>query len=143
MTITSISISVAIIMSLILVTWLWNRLGNIDNPTKIISIILGIIIVWIFTLITFNIAKIGINFENKDVLKTVRRVFVIMFTIINGYLVLPFLFKRLNLINNNEIDKEKFKKSIIILLIIVVIVFIFEINYMGSLQKTIIELMNK
>ena len=145
MTIVPIAVSVIIIMILVLIAWLWNSLGNIDKKTKIVSIIIGIAIIWLFTFIIFNLAKIGINFEDKEVLKTVRRVFVTIFTIINGYIILPFTFKRLDLINDDKTDKEKIKKDIIILLIIIVITFIFEINYIGTLQKSIVELilMNK
>jgi len=41
----------------------------------------------------------------------IRTVFVILFTIINGYILLPYSFRKLDQINNEEIEKEKISKK--------------------------------
>ena len=99
--------TIMLIMFLILLAWTWNSLGTIEKKTKIILITCGILAVYILTLIIFSISKIGITYENKEAMKTIQNVFVILFSIMNGYVILPFIFKKLEQINNDEIEKEK------------------------------------
>ena len=54
---------------------------------------------------------------------------------------LPYIFKKLDQINNDEIEKEKLKKSIIILIIIVVIVGIVEVSYLNNIQQGILVML--
>lgn len=128
------------IMFLNLIALTWSKLGNIDNKTKTISIIVGIVMVYIITFIIFNISKIGIIYEDPKVMKTIRSVFVMLFTIINSYALLPYFFKKINQINNDEIQKNEFQRSLIILLIIIVTLFIFESIYFGNTQQRILAM---
>ena len=128
------------IFALVLIAWMWNSLGNIEKTTKIACIIGGIIIVYILTFIIFGISKIGITYENVTVMKTIRTVFVLIFTIINGCVLLPYSFRKLDQINNEEIEKERFVRSIIILAIIIVILFIFESYHLGNIQQGILKM---
>ena len=98
---------------------------------------------YVITFTIFNISKIGIRYEKQEMMKTIRNVFVTLFTMINGYVVLPYIFKKLEQINNNEIDKEKLKRSIIIILTIIILLFIFEIKYLGNIQQGILNMVNK
>ncbi len=128
------------IMFLNLIALIWSKLGNIDNKTKTISIIIGIVMVYIITFIIFNISKIGIIYEDPKVMKNIRSVFVMLFTIINSYALLPYFFKKINQINNDEIQKNEFQRSLIILLIIIVTLFIFESIYFGNTQQRILAM---
>ena len=67
-------------------------------------------------------------------MKIIKTVFVMLFTIINGYIILPYVFRKLEQINNDELDKEKIKKSIIIILCVFIILVIFEILYFRDLK---------
>ena len=91
-----------VILSLVLIGWIWVSLGNIEKQKKILYIICGIFITWIITFIIYNISKIGIVYENQEIMKTIRKVFVLVFTIINGYVLLPYTFKIFDKINNEE-----------------------------------------
>lgn len=135
-----IIISVIIIMFLILIAWTWNSLGNIEKTTKIICMIIGIALTYILTFIIFNISKTGIKYENIEAMKMIRRVFVALFAIINGYIILPYTFKKLEQINNDEIEKQKLVKNVIILLIIIVILAIFEVMYFGNAQHSVLKM---
>ena len=73
-------------------------------------------------------------------MQQIRNIFVLIFTIVNGYVLLPYVFRKLEQINNNNLPKDKLKKSIIILLIIVVILFIFESTYLGNRQEAILKM---
>ena len=91
----------------------------------------------------YNISKIGIVYENKEAMKLIQNVFVSLFTIINSYIILPYVFRKLDQINNEEIEKEQLKKSIIILVIIILAMGIFESSYLGSIQQEILSMMSK
>lgn len=132
-----------IILSLVLLGWTWVSLGNIEKQKKILYIICGIFITWIITFIIYNISKIGIVYENQEIMKTIRKVFVLVFTIINGYVLLPYTFKIFDKINNEEIKKEQIKKKLIIMLIIFIIISIFEVQYLASLQMGTLQMITK
>ena len=134
---------IIIVLLLVLIGWMWNSLGSIEKKTKITCMIVGVLIVYIITFIIFNISKIGITYEDETVMRVVRNVLVALFTIINGYIILPYTFKRLEQINNEEIEKDKLVKSFIILLIIILIIAIFEVQYLGNSQHRILNIMNK
>ena len=134
---------IEIILLLVLLGWTWHSLGNIEKPTKIACIIGGLVVVYIITLVIYNISKIGIVYENKEAMKLIQNVFVSLFTIINSYIILPYVFRKLDQINNEEIEKEQLKKSIIILVIIILVMGIFESSYLGSIQQEILSMMSK
>ena len=135
-------ILIVVILFLVLLRWMWHSLGTIEKSTKCVCIVGGLVIVYIITFIIYNISKIGITYENEEAMKLVQTVFVSLFTIINGYIILPYVFKKLDQINNEEIEKETLKKSIIILLVIILILGIFEKSYFGSIQQGILNIMN-
>ena len=134
---------IVIILLLVLLGWTWHSLGNIEKPTKIACIIGGLVVVYIITIVIYNISKMGIVYENKEAMKLIQNVFVSLFTIINGYIILPFIFRKLDQINNEELEKEQLKKSIIILVIILLILGIFESSYLGNIQQGILSMINK
>ena len=136
-------ILIVIILLLVLFGWIWHSLGSIEKPTKFACIIGGLVVVFIVTFVIYNISKIGITYENKESMKLVQNVFVSLFTIINSYIILPYVFKKLEQINNDEIQTKQLKKSIIILVIIILIVGIFESSYLGSIQEGILSMMSK
>ena len=136
-------ILIVVILFLVLLRWMWHSLGNIEKSTKCACIVGGLVIVYIITFIIYNISKIGITYENKEAMKLVQTVFVALFTIINGYIILPYVFKKLEQINNEEIEKETLKKNIIILLVIILVLGIFEKSYFGSIQQGILNIMNR
>jgi len=131
---------IIIAMFIILFTWSWHCLEDIEKYEKIISIIIGTLIVYVITFIIFNISKSGINYENINNAKQMKMVYILMFTALNGYILLPFIYKKMAQVNSNEITKEKLAKSLIILLIIFIIVSIFEINYLKILQESFVQL---
>lgn len=128
------------ILFLVLLGWSWNSLGNIDKKEKIKYIIIGLVLTYLLTFIIYAISKIGIQYDNKEAMKIIRTVFVLLFAIVNGYILLPYSFKKIEKIKSKEIEEEKLKRSIIILLIIIVILLIFESIYLGNLQQGILKM---
>ena len=134
---------IILILLLVLLSWSWHSLGNIEKKTKVAIIVGGLVIVYLITFVIFSISKIGIDYQNKDAMKLIQTIFVMLFTIVNGYVILPYVFKKLNQINNEEIEKEKIIRSLIILAIIFIIIAIFEVSYLGNMQNGILEMMKK
>ena len=128
------------ILFLVLLGWSWNSLGSIDKKEKIKYIIIGLVLTYLLTFIIYAISKIGIQYDNKEAMKMIRTVFVLLFAIVNGYILLPYSFKKIEKIKNEEIEEEKLTRSIIILLIIIVMLLIFESIYLGNLQQGILKM---
>lgn len=129
------------ILFLVLIRWTWHNLGNIENKVKIPIIIGGIIILYGITFLIYNISKIGIQYESKEVMKSIQSIFVLLFTIVNGYILLPYIFKMIEQIYNKEINDEKIKKKIIIACIVFIVIVIFEYKYLGNSQLGILKVM--
>lgn len=135
-----IIISIIAIMFIILIGWTWSSLGNVNKKQKIIYIICGIVVVYIFTSIIYGISKIGIVYESQEAKHLIQRIFVLIFTIINGYLLLPYIFKKIDEINNDEIQKETFYKSIKKIIIGIIVLLIIEIVYFKNIQNGILKM---
>ena len=62
----TIIILVAIVIYAILITWIWKSLGYIEKSKKILYIAVGLLIMYIITLIIFNISKNGKTYQNIE-----------------------------------------------------------------------------
>ena len=133
---------IAITLLLALLGWTWHSLGSVEKTTKIGYIIGGLVIVYIITFIIYNISKNGITYENEKIMKTIQNVFVPLFTIINSYIILPYTFKKIDKINNDELETSQLKRSILILIVIILVVGIFEVSYLGNIQQGILSAQN-
>lgn len=143
MQITIIITIVTIVMFLILIGWTWNSLGSVENKKKVIYIISGILIVYVLTFVIYNVSKIGIVYENMSVMLTIRKVYIIIFTFINCYLILPFVFKNIDRLTCSELNNDVLSRIIIKLAIKILIIFILESIYFGNIQQGILKMINK
>ena len=136
---------IIIVLFTVLVMWTWNNVKDFENNTeKIKFIIIGLIILFICTIIIFAISKTGIKYPNDEVLKQVRCIAIFLCVPINGYISLPHIAKIKSDIYTNSIEEEKSKKRIIILVSIITIITILEIFYLKDFQRGIINnLVNK
>jgi hypothetical protein len=128
----------------VLLFWTWNNTKDFDNiAQRIRFIIIGLIAIFFITYILFNISKIGIEYPNTEIAKTVRRVAILVFIPINGFISLPHIASIKEEILSGMNDDNKTKKKIIILGIIILVAIIFEVNYLKSFQKGIISIINQ
>jgi len=127
-----------IILLLVLLGWTWSSLGNIENKTKIICVIVGFVSTYIITLIIYKIAQAGIIFENTEAKKIIQNVFVLIFAIVNGYIILPYTFRKIEKIHNEEIEINQARRSIIILSVIILILIIFENLYLKNIIQGVL-----
>ena len=133
---------IAIIVYLILITWTWHSLGNIENKRKIIFVIIGLVVMYIITFITFQISKSGVSYQNIKMQNDIRNVLLVIFVGINGIIVMTQVARILDKINEDEIEKNIVKRKLIILVIIFIICLIFENGYMRDTQEGILGIYN-
>ena len=136
-------ICIIIVMFLVLLGWTWSSLEDIEKTKKIEYIIVGFIVVYIITIIIYQISKIGISYENREIMKAIQNIFVLVFSIVNGYILLPYIFKKIVQIQNDEIDDKKFKKSIVILIAVIIILTIIESNYLANAQNETLQIIDR
>lgn len=127
----------------VLLFWIWNNSKDFkQTQAKIKFIIIGIIILSIITLIIFNISKIGVIYPNKNIMKEIRKISLLLFIPINGFFTLPHIASIKSQIELGTNDNEKIRKKIIILGIIFIILTIIEIIYLKDFQNGIIQMLN-
>ncbi len=129
-----------IIVYFILIAWTWQSLSLIERPKKLIFILLGTIIVYGITFIVFQITKGNITYPDIELQAQVQNILILIFTGINGIIVLPQIAKIADKIIGNEVEKEKIQKRILILALIFIICLIFESGYMKDIQEGIINI---
>ena len=133
---------IIIILFIVLLSWTWNNVKNFDTTAqKIFYIIVGLMIIALETLIIFNISKESVDYPNIEIMKQVRKIALLIFIPINGFLTLPHfasIFKEVGTGTNDE----KTKKKIVILGIIIIISIIIEITYLKNFQNGIIKIIN-
>lgn len=134
---------VIILLFVVLVFWSWNNTKeykNVKERVKFITIgIVGLIIV---TTIIFYISKIGIKYPNKEIENQVRKIVILIFVPINGFLSLPHIASIKAKMQEKMVEEEKIKKRIILLVIIFIVSIVIEINYIKGFQSGIIQMLN-
>lgn len=129
-----------IIVYFILMAWTWQNLGSIEKIKKIAFILLGMILLYGITLVIFQTTKGEINYQNLEMQNRVQNILVIIFTGINGLIVLPHIGKILDKIKEERIDREKLFKRLFILMIIFIICVGIERGYMRDTQEGILKI---
>lgn len=135
---------ITIILYIVLAAFTLHNLNFItDNKNKIAYIVVGLIIMFIVTLIIFNISASGVKYENNNMLDNVRSMLLAVFVPVNGIITIPYFANTLSKYRSNEITQDKFKKRVIILAIIFIVIIIFECSYFKSTQLGILKMINE
>ena len=133
---------IIVAMYLILIAWTWQSLGNIEKRKKVVYIILGILLLFIITLIIFNISKNNVEYQKETIKNAVRNLLVLLFTAVNGIIFIPYVARILNKVEENEIEKEKLKIKAIVFIIVFIICVVIECGYLENIQNGIINIYN-
>ncbi len=133
----------AILIFVVSMIWMWHNLGNIEKPRKIAFMIIGLLIMYGFTVVLYTISSSNIAYPSEEIQKTVSNTLILVFTGLNALIFLPFIANLVDKILEEEIDKKQAKRRIIILLIIFVICVFVEKGYLGSTQEGIINIYNE
>lgn len=131
-----------IVLYLVFIAWTWYNLGNIEKTKKIYYLGIGVFLTFVITLILFQFSKNGISYINQDIEKSIRFMIIVLFTGLNGCVLLPFFAKIMEQLQEKEEDLLKLKKRIIVFLVLVIVICIFEGGYMRSLQQGILQVVN-
>ncbi|MBO4292962.1 MAG: hypothetical protein J5881_01025 [Clostridia bacterium] len=135
-------VTLVIAMFLILLSWTWHNMGEVESKTKIGTIVFSLIVVLCVTLVLFNISKNGVNYNSEESMNYVRNVLVLVFTIINGLIIIPPFAKTIGRVHNKEVSKEQATRHMGFLIIIFVIALIIECSYLKSVQQGILDIYN-
>lgn len=131
------------VLFVVLIFWTWNNTKEFEETSERITfIVIGIVIVAVITLIYFAISKVGITYPKAEMVKQVRKIAILLFTPLNGFLSLPHIASLKMKIKMKSENNSKLKKKIIILGIIFIVATIVEINYMKEFQNGIIHMLN-
>ncbi len=133
-------VMIALVIYFVLIAWTWQSLGFIEKNKKIAFILIGIIIMYGITWIIYQITKVGVEYPNIEIQRSIQNVLVSIFTGINGMIILPQMGRMLDKINEDEMKKEEFIKKLIILMIVFVISVIIEMGYMKDTQQGIVKI---
>lgn len=128
-----------IIIYLIVLAWTWHNLSGIEHGKKIIYTIVGLIVMYIITMITFNISKTGITYENPEMEKDIGNMLILIFAGLNSLIVLPYISRLLSRINDDDIEKNQVSKRIMVIIVVLVLCLIMESGYLKDIQKGIIN----
>lgn len=133
-------IIITIAIYIILITWSWKSLGNIERTKKIITIAIGIIAIYLITWFVFNVSKQGIVYENEQIASSIGKVIISIFAGVNGLIIMPFIGKLLDKVNEDEIEKQVFSRKILIIVVIFLIILWLECGYMKDTQEGILKI---
>ena len=138
----TIIIITTIIIFIILLIWNWHSLEGIENKSKIVYSIVEILVIGLITYIMYQISKGNIEYPNDEIMKSIQNTLVLLFTGINGCILLPYTSKTIARIKENDIDTKYLKKRIITIIILLIIIALIEISYMESLQIGTLKIYN-
>lgn len=131
-----------IVLYLVFIAWTWYNLGNIERVKKIQYLGIGAVLIFVFTLILFQFSKNGISYINQDIEKSIRIMIIVLFTGLNGCVLLPISSKIIEQLQEKEVDNLKLKKRMLMFMVLVIVICIFESGYMKSLQQGILQVVN-
>ncbi len=134
-------IIITVILYIVVIGWTWNNLADISKIKKIVVIFIEVIVIYLLTIILFNISKIEINYESNVIESSVKNTIVILFTGLNALIILPYLNKQIMTLKETktEINSRKVMKKLVILLVIFIICMFFECGYMKDTQRGILK----
>ena len=133
-----------IVLFVVLLFWTWNNSKDFqENKAKIKFILIGLISLSMVTFILFNLSKIGIDYPNEDIMKEIRKIALLLFIPINGFLTLPHIASIKTEIQLGAKEEEKIKRKIILIAIVWILAIIIETIYLKDFQKGIIQIINR
>ena len=130
---------ISIILFFVLGIIIYNGLNGIELKYKIIIFLIEILLCFVVTIILFNISSIGIEYPNSKSKTIAMKTLVLIFTPINGILLLPNVTRIINESKNEKITKEECVKKIKKFLITFIILIIIEFIYLKNTQNGILN----
>ena len=131
------------LLFVVYIVWTWNSTKEFeDQKIRIAYLIVGTLFIAMVTLIIFLVSKIGVNYPKKEMVGQVQKIVLLVFTPINGFVVLTQFSSVFQQIRSGMVSKEKMDKKIKTLLIVFTILIIIECIYFKNVQYGIIKIIN-
>ncbi len=125
------------------IVFTWNSTKEFETIISRISfVIIGTLFISLFTLVLFYISKIGVVYPKEEMIGQIRKIVLLVFIPINGFLTLTQLASIFAKVKSDMISKEELSKKIKIFAIIFIVLIIIECTYLKRFQVDIIEMMN-
>lgn len=125
------------------IVWTWNSTKEFeDQKIRIAYLLVGTLFIAMVTLIIFLVSKIGVSYPKKEMIGQVQKIVLLVFTPINGFVVLTQFSSVFQQIRSGMVSKDKMEKKIKRLLIIFAILIIIECIYFKNVQYGIIKIIN-
>lgn len=134
---------VAVFIFIISIVWIWHNLGNIEKPRKILFILIGLLIMYLITVLLYHLSSSDITYPSEEVQKTVSNTLILVFTGLNSLILLPFTANVFDKILEEEIEKNQAQKRFIVILIIFLVCIFVETGYLKDTQEGIINIYNE
>ena len=124
----------------IYVVFVWNSTKEFENTIIRVSyLLIGTLFITILTLILFWISKIGVQYPKKEMIGEVRRIILLVFIPINGFITLTQAASIFAQAKSGMVSKEDMQKKIKRFAIIFVVLVVFEAIYFKNIQNGIIS----
>ena len=133
----------AVFIFIISIVWIWHNLGNIEKPRKILFIFIGLLIMYLITVLLYHLSSSDITYPSEEVQKTESNTLILVFTGLNSLILLPFTANVFDKILEEEIEKNQAQKRFIVILIIFLVCIFVETGYLKDTQEGIINIYNE
>ncbi len=133
----------AVFIFIISIVWIWHNLGNIEKTRKILFILIGLLIMYLITVLLYHLSSSDITYPSEEVQKTVSNTLILVFTGLNSLILLPFTANVFDKILEEEIEKNQAQKRFIVILIIFLVCIFVETGYLKDTQEGIINIYNE
>ncbi len=129
------------VLFIIYIVCVWNSTKEFETVLMRISFILvGTLFITVLTLILFWISKFGILYPKKEMVGEVRKIILLSFIPINGFITLTQASTIFAQAKSGMVSKEDMEKKIKRLLIIFIVLVIFEVIYFKNIQNGMIKI---
>ena len=131
------------ILFIIYIIWSWKSTEEFETIVMRLSyVFVGTLFIAIVTLVLFWISKIGVTYPKEEMIGEVRKIILLIFIPINGFITLTQFSSIVANVKSGMISKEEMSKKIKRLLIIIAIMIIVECIYFRHIQAGMIEVIN-
>lgn len=132
---------IVFLLFVVYIVWTWNSTKEFeDQKIRIAYLIVGTLFIAMVTLIIFLVSKIGVNYPKKEMVGQVQKIVLLVFTPINGFVVLTQFSSVFQQIRSGMVSKEHMQKKIKRLVIIFIVLIVFETIYFKNIQNGMIRI---
>ena len=128
------------VLFIIYIVFVWNSTKEFENIIIRVSyILIGTLFVTLLTSILFWISKIGVKYPKTEMVGEVRRIVLLVFIPINGFITLTQTASLFAQAKSGMVSKEDMEKKIKRMIIIFVVLIIVEAIYFKNIQNGMIK----